>query len=42
MKNDKCVEIFLRLTKISDRLPKHIIKEKKNLKQNLIAARTKF
>lgn len=37
MKNNKCVEMFLRIIKISDRLPKHTIKEK--TKQNIIAAR---
>ena len=30
MKNNKCVEMLLRIIKISGRLPKHTIKGKKN------------
>lgn len=32
MKNNKCVEMFLRIIKIIDRLPKHTIKEKNKTK----------
>lgn len=36
MKNNKCVEMFLRIIKIIDRLPKHTIKEKKQNKISLL------